>query len=103
MRRDAPDAAFVTAQVQLAAGIPFPSDKALRADLTKAGVPPPTIDAIVDDYADARLDGLRAALSVLAVAALLAVAFSGHIPTVQPSEQLTTRRDTAASTTGSAS
>jgi len=72
------------AQVELSAGIPFVADTDLRTALNKAGVPPATADAIVNDYTKARLDGLRAASSVLAVIALLAVVFSRRLPTRQP-------------------
>src|SRR6266542_3860225 len=57
------------AQVELAAGIPFVSDKELKTALDKADVPSETADAIVDENETARLDGLRASLSVLAVIA----------------------------------
>ena len=72
------------AQVELAAGIPFVSDKDLKTALDEADVPPQTADAIVNENATARLDGLRAALSVLAVIALIAVFLSRRIPTRQP-------------------
>src|SRR6266550_3882334 len=72
------------AQVELAAGIPFVSDKDLKTALDKADVPPETADAVVAENETARLDGLRAALSVLAVLALIAVFFSRRIPTRQP-------------------
>jgi len=73
-----------TAQVELAGGIPFMSDKDLQAALDKAGVPPATADAIVDENATARLDGLRVSLSLLAVVALIAPFASRRIPTQQP-------------------
>jgi hypothetical protein len=73
------------AQVELSAGIPFVSDKDLRTGLDKAGVAPGTADAIVNDYTKARLDGLRASMSVLAVIALIAVVLSRRIPRAQPS------------------
>jgi MFS family permease len=73
------------AQVELSAGIPFVADKDLRAGLDKAGVAPGTADAIVNDYTKARLDGLRASMSVMAVIALIAVALSRRIPRAQPS------------------
>src|SRR5437764_8531940 len=73
------------AQVELAAGIPFVSDKDLTATLEKAGVQPNTADAIVNDYTQGRIDGLRASMSVLGVIALIAVALSGRIPRAQPS------------------
>ncbi len=72
------------AQVELAAGIPFVSDKELKTALDKADVPSETADAIVDENETARLDGLRASLSVLGVIALIAVFFSRRIPTRQP-------------------
>ena len=73
------------AQVQLAGGAPFLSDQDLKTQLNKAGVPPQTTDAIVQENATARIDGLRAALSVLAVIALIAVPFSRRVPAHQPS------------------
>jgi MFS family permease len=72
------------ATVELAAGVPFVSDADLHAALDDAGVPPATADAIVDENSTARLDGLRAALSVLAVIALIALFFTRKIPTKQP-------------------
>ena len=73
------------AQVELAGGIPFISDKDLQAALNKANVPPETADAIVKENETARIDGLRASLSVLAVIALIALFFTRRIPTQQPS------------------
>ena len=73
------------AQVKLAGGIPFVSDKDLSAALAKAGVPAKTAAAIVNENAKARINGLRASLSLLAVIALIAVFFSRRIPTRQPS------------------
>jgi MFS family permease len=74
-----------TVQAELAGGIPFISDKDLQAALDKAKVPAKTADAIVKEDAAARIDGLRASLSVLAVIALIAMFFSRRIPTQQPS------------------
>jgi MFS family permease len=72
------------AQVELAGGIPFLSDKDLKAQLGKADVPPKTADAIVKENADARITGLRVSLSLLAVVALIALFASRRIPTEQP-------------------
>ena len=69
------------AQTELTSGVPFISDADLEEALDDAGVPPKTADAIVDENADARLDGLRASLSVLAVLALVALFLSSGIPT----------------------
>jgi MFS family permease len=71
------------AQVKLAAGIPFVSDAQLQAALEGAGVPQDAADAIVDENSKARLDALRAALSVLALVGVTGW-ISRRIPTVQP-------------------
>jgi len=72
------------AQVDLAGGIPFISDKDLQAQLNKAGVPAKTADAIVTENANARIDGLRSSLSLLAIVALIATFATRRIPTQQP-------------------
>jgi MFS family permease len=72
------------ADVELSAGIPFVADDDLRAALDDAEVPPATADSVVDNYSEARLDGLRASLSVLAVIALVALVLSRRIPDRQP-------------------
>jgi MFS family permease len=82
---DVPKDVASQAQVELAGGIPFISDDDLETELEKADVPPKTADAIVDENADARIDGLRTSLSLLAIIALIALFFSRRIPTQQPS------------------
>jgi MFS family permease len=72
------------AQVELAGGIPFISDKDLKAALDKAGVPAKTADAIITENADARIDGLRSSLSLLALIALIALFTARRIPARQP-------------------
>jgi hypothetical protein len=74
------------AQVELSAGIPFVSDADLHATLQKAGVPPATATAIVDVNASSRINGLRAALAVLAFLALVALVFTRRLPVVQPKD-----------------
>jgi MFS family permease len=80
-----PKEVSASAQVQLAGGIPFVSDNDLKAALDKADVPPETANAIVQENSDARLAGLRSALSLLAVVALLALFPGRRLPTRQPS------------------
>jgi Na+/melibiose symporter-like transporter len=80
-----PKEVSASAQVQLGGGIPFMSDNDLKAALDKAGVPAETANAIVKENSDARLAGLRSALSVLAVIALLALFPGRRLPTRQPS------------------
>ncbi len=74
------------AQVELSAGIPFVSDADLHATLEKAGVSPTTAAAIVDVNASSRINGLRAALAVLAFLALVALVFTRRLPVVQPKD-----------------
>ena len=69
------------ANVALADGIPFVSDADLQSGLDQAGVDPAVSQAIVDENAAARLDGLKAALAILALMAVIALFFSRRIPT----------------------
>ncbi|MET9469006.1 MFS transporter [Streptomyces sp. NPDC006544] len=77
--------AEVTSQaaVKLEGGVPFLSDAQLKTALDEAGTSPEVATAALDANAAARLDGLRAALAVLAFAALLAMFFTQRIPTTQ--------------------
>jgi hypothetical protein len=81
---DVPKDLASKAEVELAAGIPFTSDADLETALDEADVPKQTADEIVEENETARLDGLRASLSVLAVIALIAVFFSRRVPARQP-------------------
>jgi MFS family permease len=72
------------AGVKLASGIPFVSDAQLQTALDEAALPEHTADAVVEENATARIDGLRSSLSVLAAVALIALAFSAMLPTEQP-------------------
>ncbi|MGW7368079.1 MFS transporter [Streptomyces sp. NPDC054841] len=72
------------ATVELQSGVPFLSDAQLKSALDKAGTSPEVTQTALDANADARLDGLRAALAILALAALLALFFTTRIPTTQP-------------------
>ncbi|MDX6661528.1 MAG: hypothetical protein QOJ55_2350 [Solirubrobacteraceae bacterium] len=72
------------ANTQLAGGAPFISDEDLKTALDDAHVPPEAADAIADENETARIQGLRTALSVLAIVALIALFFSRRIPTEQP-------------------
>ncbi|WP_183068914.1 MFS transporter [Streptomyces sp. gCLA4] len=73
------------ATVRLASGAPFLSDAQLESALAEAGVSPEVTDAALEANEEARVDGLCAALSVLAFAALIALFFTQRIPAVQPS------------------
>ncbi|MEU8465117.1 MFS transporter [Streptomyces sp. NPDC029003] len=72
------------AGVSLSGGAPFLSDEQLTAALEKAGADTAETQAAVDANATARIAGLRAALAILAVAALTALFFTQRIPAIQP-------------------
>jgi MFS family permease len=72
------------AQVELAGGVPFISDADLEAALDDARVDRRTTDATLEAYADARLDGLRSALAILALLVLVALFAAQRIPSRQP-------------------
>ncbi|MEV6480782.1 MFS transporter [Streptomyces sp. NPDC051576] len=72
------------ASVELQSGAPFLSDAQLETALDKAGVSAEASRKVLDANTEARLDGLRAALAVLALTALLALFFTSRIPTAQP-------------------
>ncbi|MFJ9075757.1 MFS transporter [Streptomyces sp. NPDC102278] len=79
-----PDSVKSQATVQLQSGAPFLSDAQLGTALEEAGTSPEVSEAAMAANADARLDGLRAALAILALAALLALFFTRRIPPSQP-------------------
>ncbi len=83
------------ATTELAGGVPFISDAELETALEKAHVPPKATDAIVEENETARLVGLRTALSVLAIFALIALFLSRWIPTEQPAAATETASATA--------
>ncbi len=73
------------ASTELSGGIPFLSNDELEVALDEARVSPRATDEIVEENEDARLVGLRTALAVLALFALVGLFFTGRIPTRQPS------------------
>jgi MFS family permease len=79
-----PASAKEQAQVELAGGVPFISDADLEAALDETGATSEATDAAVDAYADARLAGLRSALAILAVLAIVALFLAQSIPTRPP-------------------
>ncbi|MFE7927706.1 MFS transporter [Streptomyces sp. NPDC057456] len=79
-----PDRVKSQANAQLQSGAPFLSDAQLKTVLEDADATAAVTDAALDANAEARLDGLRAALAILALAALLALFFTHRIPTTQP-------------------
>ncbi|WP_031155865.1 MFS transporter [Streptomyces xanthophaeus] len=76
-----PDQVKSQANVELESGVPFMSDVQLKSALEEADTSPEVASAAIEANKAARLDGLRAALAVLAAAALLAMFFTQRIPT----------------------
>ena len=86
---DVPASVVASAQTELAGGLPFMSDADLKAALAEANVPPATTDAVVATNEKSRIDGLRAAVAVLALFSLVALLFTRGIPTTPPGSQPT--------------
>ncbi|WP_127503908.1 MFS transporter [Actinoplanes solisilvae] len=74
------------AEVKLAGGVPFIPDDQLDEALTDAGVTDAAKAGVIEENQAARLSGLRAALGVLAVIALVALFFAHGIPRRQPGD-----------------
>jgi MFS family permease len=72
------------ASTKLASGVPFVSDADLENALDEAHVPSRQRDAALDAYRTARIAGLRTALALLAVLAVIALFFVQRIPNTQP-------------------
>jgi MFS family permease len=75
-----PAEAKSTAQAELVGGVPFVSDADLEAALEEAGASSTTTDAALEAYDDARIDGLEAALALLAVLVVIALFAAQFIP-----------------------
>jgi hypothetical protein len=83
---DVPQDVVDQANVELTSGVPFISDADLETALQDAGVDARTTAAVVDVNEQARLDGLRSALALLALIGVIALFFTRGLPTVQPGE-----------------
>ena len=80
---DVPASVTENAEVQLAAGVPFVSDKDLSAALEEANVPQATADAIVDENTAARVRALQVSFALLALFAVAALPVAGRLPKTQ--------------------
>jgi len=85
---DIPNRVKEKATTQLTGGIPFVSDADLEKALDETHLRNKTTDAAIASYQDARLDGLSAALGILAVMGLVALLLANRIPTVQPGREV---------------
>jgi len=81
---DVPEEVKTRTSTELVDGIPFVSDADLETAMLNAGVNPELTQSVVDVNAEARANGLKAALAVLGGIALLALFFANRIPRRQP-------------------
>jgi MFS family permease len=77
-----PERAKSQAGVKLASGVPFVSDADLEAALDQAHVRSRASDDALAAYQDARIDGLKAALGILALITVFALFAARRIPRV---------------------
>jgi len=75
------------ANVNLAAGAPFMSNADVTAQMEKAGVPADVQDDVLAQNVASQIEGLRAALSILAVLGVVSLFFTGRIPNKQPGSE----------------
>lgn len=71
-------------QVKISGSVPFVSDAELEAALEEQNLDDATTQAAVSDYQDARITGLKSALAILALLAMVALFFAQLMPTRQP-------------------
>jgi EmrB/QacA subfamily drug resistance transporter len=81
---DVPPEVVDQATTELAAGIPFISNEQLETAMNEAGATPELTQAVVDENADARIAGLRAALALLAIVGTIALFFTKRLPERPP-------------------
>ena len=81
---DVPQEVKARASVELASGVPFLSETQLRQSLDEAGASEALTDRLVEVNAQARVEGLSAALGLLALVAVVSLFFTGGISTRPP-------------------
>ncbi len=81
---DVPESVKTQASTSLVGTVPFISDAQLTTALTDAGITGEAADAIVEVNTEARLDGLQAAFSLAALLTIMALFFTGRLPTDAP-------------------
>lgn len=82
-----PDDVASQASVELASGVPFLSDAQVETAMADAGRSEEDTQIAVDENASARIEGLDAALALMAMIALVSLFFTGPIPDKQPGSQ----------------
>jgi MFS family permease len=77
---DVPDQVVAAAETELATGVPFLSDAELGSAMQKAGASDELTAAVVEENAQARVDGLRSALALVALFGVIALFFTRRLP-----------------------
>lgn len=67
--------------IALNAGITFVPTEQARSAAERAGLPPSEVDALVESYASAQLDGLKAAILATGGITLASFLVTRHLPT----------------------
>ncbi|MEV4441109.1 MFS transporter [Streptomyces sp. NPDC049577] len=83
------DAARHQAGVAMEAGVSFVGTDQVRAAAERAALPPSEVEAVVDSYATAQLDALKAAVLAAAAVTLAAFPFTRHLPDRRPAREAT--------------
>jgi EmrB/QacA subfamily drug resistance transporter len=81
---DVPPEVVSQADVELASGAEFISNAQLESAMEASGADQQTTQAVVEVNEQARVDGLRSALALLALVAVIALFFTRRLPTRQP-------------------
>jgi hypothetical protein len=79
-----PESVVEQANVQLASGAEFISNDQLETAMQDAGASQEVTQAVVETNEQARVDGLRSALALLAIIGTVGLLFTRRIPTEQP-------------------
>ena len=86
---DVPQSLKDNANTRLAAGAPYISQEDAAVALEEAGVPEDQAGVILAQNEASQIEGLRAALSILALMGVIALFFTGRIPMRQPGSEPT--------------
>lgn len=81
---DIPESVKDQATVSLAPGVPFLSDTSLTDAMIQTGASEQLTNEVVATNREARIDGLHASLSILALIAVISLLFSRRLPDAQP-------------------
>ena len=81
---DVPESVVEQANVQLSSGGEFISNDQLETAMQDAGASQEVTQAVVETNEQARVDGLRSALALLAIIGTVGLLFTRRIPTEQP-------------------